>query len=667
MPYKAFSKEMIRVEQMAGELIDIKRYAQIKDMSEGRIRQLCQHGEFEGAVKVGSRWKLPAPAAGKENTKGQQKIIDSDELMNVPADKRMEAIKRLGIIEEFNRFAAKIAMEGTGKSGAIELFTAGGKATKRSLQRWINKYRTEGLLGLVDMRGGGRFPDELISPEAFEMFSSMYLTQQQLPLKVCWQNINYINRSQKRDWKVPSLQMMYKIADDRIPLPVKVLHREGLAAYEAKCAPYIEIDPDSIEPNQVWVGDHSQLNVWVRYGNKFVRPWVTAWEDMKSRLIVGWYISPIPNQTTILLSMKRAIEKFGPPESVKIDNGKDYDSELFTGTTKQNRKVLGKGYLDEKMLAGIYAMMDIGVSFAIPYNAKAKRIERLFATIDSQFTATFDLYCGKDTKRKPEDLIEKLKDPATSREAVSFEKLETLFASYVEVYNANSHSAKDMQEQSPAEVFQERRIHRILVPGVVDLLLRVWSRELMVGKNGVQFKGIYYGQYNTELLIHQGWKVRLSYDPDDLRRAYIYDSVTFKLITIAEQNQLINYGAAIKEESLRNAMREKRRVLRVAKDFRNSELTRNMDLTTLTIRAMQEVEKDRKQETGDRGQEMEGQQILQPIRTPLDDQVTEYERQKVRKILRKAAGAESMKEGLDIDFSVLNKKNRFEGVRLFNE
>jgi hypothetical protein len=82
---------------------------------------------------------------------------------------------------------------------------------------------------------------------------------------------------------------------------------------------------------------------------------------------------------------------------------------------------------------------------------------------------------------------------------------------------------------------------------------------------------------------------------------------------------------------------------------------------------MQEVEKDRKQETGDRGQEMEGQQILQPIRTPLDDQVTEYERQKVRKILRKAAGAESMKEGLDIDFSVLNKKNRFEGVRLFNE
>jgi putative transposase len=490
---------------------------------------------------------------------------------------------------------------------------------------------------------------------------------------------------------IPGLRGMYRYVEKYIPLPYQILHREGLTAYEAKCAPYIEIDPDSLDPNQVWVGDHSQFNCWVRYQNRWVRPWMTVWQDLKSRMIIGWYLSIIPNQTTILLSMKRAIEKFGPPESVKIDNGRDYDSELFTGVTKQirkalgkdcivkkstgeiitkrPRKVLGKGYLDEKMLAGIYAMMDIAVSFAIPFNAKAKRIERLFATIDSQFTATFDLYCGKDTKRKPEDLVEKLKDPATIREAISFEKFEALFGSYIEVYNANSHSAKDMLEQNPAEVFQNRRIHRVLAPGVVDLLLRVWSRELTVGKNGVQFKGIFYGQYNAELLIYQGRKVRLSYDPDDLRKVYIYDAATFKLITIAEQNQLVSYGTAISEESLRNAMREKRRVLRVAKDFRNSELTRNMDLTTLTIKAMQEVEKGRRQKTEDRGQEIEGrrQRILQPIRTPLDDQVAEHERQKVVKLLRKAAGAESMREGLDLDFSMLKPKNRFENVRLLDD
>jgi putative transposase len=589
------------------------------------------------------------------------------DIQNLPADKREDALKKLGIIQEFEKFSAAYIRNNGTRTEALSKYAAQEKVNERTIKRWIMKYHQQGLLGLVDSRGRNCDSGEVISPDAFELFKSMYLTQQRLTVKMCWQNIHYENRNQNRGWMIPGLRGMYRYIEKHIPLPSQILHREGLTAYEAKCAPYIEIDPDSIEPNQVWVGDHSQFNVWVRYQNRWVRPWVTAWEDLKSRMIVGWYPSLIPNQTTILLSMKRAIEKFGPPESAKIDNGRDYDSELFTGVTKRVRKALGKGYLDEKILAGIYAMMNIGVSFAIPYNAKAKRIERLFATIDSQFTATFDLYCGKDTKRKPEDLVEKLKDPATLSEAVSFEKFETLFGSYVDVYNANSHSAKDMQEQSPAEMFQHRRIHRILAPGVVDLLMRIWSRELTVGKNGVQFKGIYYGQYNIELLVHQGRKVRLSYDPDDLRRAYIYDAASFKLITIAEQNQLVRYGTSISEESLRNAMREKRRVLRVAKDFRNSELTRNMDLTTLTIKAMQEMEKNRRQETGDREQKMEGQKILQPIRTPLDGQVVEHERQKVRKILRKAAGAESMKEGLDMDFSVLKTKNKFEGVRLFDE
>lgn len=591
------------------------------------------------------------------------------DIQNLPADKREDALKKLGIIQEFEKFSgAHIRHNGT-RTEALGVYAAQMGVGERTIKRWIMKYHQQGLLGLVDLRGGDCDVEEVISPDAFELFKSMYLTQQRLTVKVCWQNIHYENRNQNRGWRIPCLHGMYRYIEKHIPLSVQILHREGLTAYEAKCAPYIEIDPDSIKPNQVWVGDHSQFNCWVRYLNKWVRPWMTVWQDLKSRMIVGWYISLIPNQTTILLSMKRAIEKFGPPESVKIDNGKDYDSELFTGTTKKTRRAAGKGYLDEKMLAGIYAMMDVGVSFAIPYNAKAKRIERLFATIDSQFTATFDLYCGKDTKRKPEDLIEKLKDPATVREAVTFEKFISLFISYIDVYNSNSHSAKDMQEQCPAEVFQSRRIHRVLVAGVVDLLLRVWSRELTVGKNGVQFKGIYYGQYKAELLIHQGRKVRLSYDPDDLQKVYIYDAATFKLIAIAEQNQLVSYGAAISEDSLRTAMREKRRILRVAKDFRNSEITRNMDLTTLTIRAMQEMEKDKRQETEGREQKAKGRgpQILKPVRTPLDDQVAEHERQKVVKILRKAAGAESMKEGLDLDFSVLKTKNRFEGVRLFDD
>ncbi len=88
--------------------------------------------------------------------------------------------------------------------------------------------------------------------------------------------------------------------------------------------------------------------------------------------------------------------------------------------------------------------------------------------------------------------------------------------------------------------------------GVLDLLMRVWSGERIVGKNGVQVKGLWFGQYNTELMGLQGRKVRVSYDPDDLRQVYVYDAESWRFITIAEQAKLIAYGR-VGEKDLREA------------------------------------------------------------------------------------------------------------------
>jgi len=95
---------------------------------------------------------------------------------------------------------------------------------------------------------------------------------------------------------------------------------------------------------------------------------------------------------------------------------------------------------------------------------------------------------------------------------------------------------------------------------------KIHKYQLIVSKTGVHFKGRYYGQYNIELLAYQGKMVQLSYDPDDLQKVYLYDAVTFKLITIAKQNQLIPYGT-VTEESLRNTMRESRIFRRAAKQM----------------------------------------------------------------------------------------------------
>ena len=135
---------------------------------------------------------------------------------------------------------------------------------------------------------------------------------------------------------------------------------------------------------------------------QWVRPWLTAWTDMRSRTLVGWHVNTGGNQTTIMRALRRGVDSYGPPESVKIDNGRDYDSEMWTGTTKaKRRKSLKAGYIDETMVTGLYGMLGISVSFSIPYHPQSKPIERFFHTVDIQFTKTFDTYCGKDHARKP--------------------------------------------------------------------------------------------------------------------------------------------------------------------------------------------------------------------------------------------------------------------------
>jgi len=362
-------------------------------------------------------------------------------------------------------------------------------------------------------------------------------------------------------------------------------------------------------------------------------------------MIVGWYMSACPNQTTILLAMRRALDLYGPPDIAKIDNGKDYASEMWTGETKKTMRFLCKEYSDKEMMAGLYAMLDIRVSFAIPYHPQAKgRIERWFDTVDQQFAKTMATYCGKDPARRREDIKEVLENQKVIREAYDLENFAKIAGEYIDTYNRTAHSGEGMGNRSPQEVFELRSSRRVLTQGVAELLCRVWSKELIVGKNGVKVKEMWYGQYNLDLLVHQGKKVRAAYNPDDMRTVYVYDAKTLRLITTAEQNHLAAYGKAVNEEELRDAMRQKSKAVRFLRGYSDAQLTAGMDLTSLTIRAMQDAARPEP--------EKEAGQTLRPVRTPLDDQVREHQRQRGMKAIKRVSGAEADGLGLDIMTSV---------------
>ncbi len=626
-------------------MVDIKTAATMLGINEGHLRRQCCMGKMAGAKRTQQGWRIPVSADSRlSGIKSPQQLSLDVDLTDVPAHKRDEAIRRRGIIERMEQFCAAACRNNIGRVMAMQRFSNDTQIPVRTLQRWLDNWRQRGIAGLIDSRGGQTF-GEIISKDAWDLFLTMYLTQQRLSVKLCLNNVAYTAKTGKKNWTLPSLRTMQTYINDKIPYPVLVLHREGMAAYEAKCAPFILTDPDSVSPGQVWVGDHHQFNCWIQYRGQWVRPWITAWEDYRSRMIVGWTITTNPNQTTILTAFKNGIASYGPPESVKIDNGKDYDSELFTGQTKLERKrAISKGYIDEETVAGIYAMLNIRVSFAIPYHPQSKKIERWFDTLDCQFVKTMTTYCGKDSNRKPDDLVATLKSEKARAAAMTLETFAVAAGRYIDNYNHSAHTGFGMDGSAPAEVLNRRTSVRAIDSDTLNLLTQVWTGVQTVGKNGVKVKGLWYGQYNPELMAMQNKPARVAYDPDDVRTVHVYDASTYKLITIAEQATLAAYGA-VDEETLREAMANKNRSKRIIKLARPAERVATMSLADLTLDMMADKTVERPPAIS---------RNVKPVRTPMDGQVKEHLRQKQQRQLKRAVG-----DGVSPKYTIEEEQNDY--------
>jgi muconolactone delta-isomerase len=237
----------------------------------------CAAGKLPGAKKIDGKWRIPRTA--HERFLAFQKKSDLESLHDMqssfPVPKQKEAIRRLGMIRECEKFVAAHLQNGGKRTKALAIYAQQNSINLATLYRRINAYENYGIFGLVDTRGGNQY-ESPISPEAWEHFKAFYLTQEQLSIKLCWLMTDYLNVTEKHGWRVPGLPAMRNVVKREISLPVQVLHREGLTAYTAKCEPYIEVDYETVQPGQVWIGDHSQLNCWIRHRGAWVRPWITA-------------------------------------------------------------------------------------------------------------------------------------------------------------------------------------------------------------------------------------------------------------------------------------------------------------------------------------------------------------------------------------------------------
>ena len=161
------------------------------------------------------------------------------------------------------------------------------------------------------------------------------------------------------------------------------------------------------------------MDLWVRVSEeinpatgevtyKHVRPWLTIWIDNASRKILAWDLyAGDPSTDHILISFRRGVIAHGVPESVWVDNGKDFDSYALHGHTKRERR--SRRGINREYIFGTFAMLGVKAHNVQAFHGQSKTCERLFSTIEGQVCRLFpDAYCGNTPAHCPEGLQRRL-------------------------------------------------------------------------------------------------------------------------------------------------------------------------------------------------------------------------------------------------------------------
>jgi transposase InsO family protein len=526
------------------------------------------------------------------------------------------------------------------------------KVCERSLYRWDKLYRGKAdIVRLIDSRGGDRRSQG--DDEAWDFFYSLFLHQNQPSARDCWRKTRRWASQNGLTW-CSYTSLCYQL-DKRVPQQAQTKARDP-KGFKQKFEPWIEQRHDRFAAGQALFGDHSCLDFLCRDGQRLFRPWISVWQDWRTRRICGWALVESPSSDSIRASLRMAILDpvlGGPPEVVWTDNGRDYQAAVFWGATKAERRtLLSKGYLDEPTFTGILRMLDIEAHFSLPFAPDGKaKIERFFGTTHGGFDKHWPSYCGRSPEHKPPGLAKLLKDHP--EKVPTIHEVREAFARWVKTYNADAeHNMPDLVHEgvkiSPDEAMTRWRERRrpLADPSILDLLMSNWHKPLTVGKNGITLRlgnvTKRYGQFSHELAPYKAGRaadrplVIVAYDDNDMSQIRVFDPDMRYICTAVQNEQSGIHGAPVSKDLVKHVSQAKaqyRRAVQAPQKARE----RHPGIGLLNDDELLQAEADR------RRQEADHDARLKPVRTALDGQGAVI----ARDDLRRAAGGESMSAAPD--------------------
>ncbi len=462
------------------------------------------------------------------------------------------------------------------------------KFSARILYRKKQALKELGEAGLVDRRGKHDNHKKAIPKEVFDIFEYFFLDQSRKSVELCM-TLTKLEISQHPERYDQSLlplasrDTFSREIDRSIPVPVQKYYREGEKACHDECANYIERSYDDLHSNDIWVCDNHTFDIFVNDGesSKPARVYLTAFLDVRSRKMVGWYVTDVPSSDATLQALRRGITAYGIPKRIYSDNGREFLTHDIGGRGFRKSAKTGE---HEPMT--ILQHLQIEFKTAMVKNARAKIVERAFVDIKNCFSKLFEGYTGGTIAERPERL------KRTGKHAENFIIIDE-FREYVDIFirgwfNKQPHSGTGMNGRIRDEVYAACLYEqRIATPDELNLMMMRTGRMQTVNR-GVRIK--FYGQelrfYSDDLIMgHDREKVYVRYNPDDLAEVRVYDEQDRFLCT-AQQVRTLSYFAS--KDEVAETMREQRTLEKAVKGYKKQKAIEADDALELILREAEE-------------------------------------------------------------------------------
>lgn len=498
----------------------------------------------------------------------QEDVIIDLNYEKLSAEEREQLNLKNKVLDDWIRFREEDARNGRNRAEAdehyvriLQLQYPDIRLSLRTIQRWDKIRREKGEAALVDRRGKhGNHPSKM-DKEVFDIFEYYYLDESRKSASLCRTLTELELKKKGIQTEIPEVRTFQRWTG-KIPEPVVQYYRFGAKAYKDKCGPYIHRTYDDLHSNDIWVCDNHTFDVIVWKDEKPLRVYLTAFLDIRSRKMVGYYVTLTPSADATLYALRRGIEQYGIPKRILADNGREFLTFDLGG--RGFRKKSKHAELDP---ATIMDRLQIDFRTALVRNARAKIIERSFLTIKEEFSKLFQAYTGGNTQERPERLKYIEKDPD---KLTVLEDFEAFLEYYIEgIYNNRPHRGLGMRGMTPNQVFARCLVEqRKASPEELNIMLLRSTRLQKITRAGVKLN--FYGKdvffIDEDMTMnHQNEKVYVRYNPSDLETVRIYDEQDRFLMT-AVQDKSISYFAS--KEEIAEKMKEQRHYENIVKAYK---------------------------------------------------------------------------------------------------